>query len=53
MLLADIYPIPIGLSLSVILLVIAASVAASLIWPKEPSAEQEAAVAAATREGDH
>jgi tellurite resistance protein TerC len=34
MLLADVYKIPIGVSLGVILLVLAASIAASLFWPR-------------------
>ena len=33
MLLADVYKVPIGLSLGVIVLVLAASIAASLLWP--------------------
>jgi tellurite resistance protein TerC len=53
MLLVDVYPIPIGISLSVILVVLATSIAASLLWPKLPTAGQEAAIAAATRDGGH
>ena len=34
MLLADVYPIPVGVSLSVVALVLGASVGASLLWPK-------------------
>ena len=43
MLLADIYKVPIGLSLGVIVLVLAASVVASLLWPRvnqEPDLRQ-------------
>ena len=38
MLLADLYPVPVGLSLGVIALVLGASVLASLLWPKSAEA---------------
>jgi tellurite resistance protein TerC len=38
MLLADIYPVPIGVSLGVIALVLGAAVAASLLWPRAAEA---------------
>ena len=38
MLLADLYPVPVGLSLGVIALVLGASVVASLLWPKSTEA---------------
>ena len=39
MLLADVVPIPIGVSLGVVILVLAVSVGASLLWPKLPESE--------------
>jgi len=38
MLLVDVYPVPIGISLAVIAAVLASSVAASLLWPKRTEA---------------
>jgi tellurite resistance protein TerC len=34
MLLSDLYPVPIGISLAVIVAVLACAVAASLMWPR-------------------
>ena len=41
MLLSDIYKIPVGLSLGVVAFVLAASVAASLLWPRPAAKRQE------------
>jgi tellurite resistance protein TerC len=42
MVLSDIYKIPIGISLGVVGLIIAGSIAASLIWPRKESTAMEA-----------
>ena len=42
MLLADVYPIPVGLSLGVVALLLTASIAASLLWPKKALAHDPA-----------
>jgi tellurite resistance protein TerC len=44
MLIADLYKIPIGLSLGVIVLVLAASITASLLWPRQVRETESAAV---------
>ena len=43
MLVADIYKVPVGVSLAVIVLVLAASVAASWLWPRHSLHAQAAA----------
>ena len=44
MLVEDFYEVPIGLSLGVVALILAGSVAASLIWPKRAAAHDPAPV---------
>jgi tellurite resistance protein TerC len=39
MLIADVYHVPVGLSLTIILTVLVSAVVASLVWPKAPGAD--------------